>query len=299
MLKYEVPWKILGLAGITIASVCGYQYYSLTDSDDQTVREDQAADLARNVSLDLPVLEGRPKLSIAPFQHDRDQIFTIQLRQWVARRNLQVIEPTWLDKATAALALREPKSSTMELQRAAEEMDGEYLLCGEVEEWVTWPTNEAKLRANIQLFNVATSELIYERVLQVPTIETSDDDEHSAAGADLAEPTPNTKASHNVVPDSDPVLEFLGKPLVVRVTIWLIVAPLLLAGVLGNFATRESNVVNGLMLSLYMLLVGVSAWLTWGHLLEIPSAWFLVVLVSLLAAPVFGHVASRIEQSRM
>ena len=82
---------------------------------------------------------------------------------------------------------------------------------------------------------------------------------------------------------------------------WLtitLLAPWFMAGAVRRTLDRESNGANAVLLMTFTVLSAAAAWLSWGRLLSVDSAWFVIVIAVVISVPYFGFVCGRINETR-
>ena len=287
MLRHDVGGNFK-LIAMTALSVLGLSQYSGWFSDSDTgVKSSQAAQMAQRITLELPALEGRPKVAVAPFQRDQQEQLSMLLRDWLGRRNVQIVQPTLPRQALDLVMGREAADPAVELSRAMDQGDCQYILCGEVLEWVTFPSQAARLRVRAQLFDVESGKPIFDKTFTIPEPSTLRPEAESLPQA------VDQVAGH--------VVEWTSQPFVMGLIAWLLtvlLSPWLFASWVSSVLSRDSNAGNAVMMVVFALLSAAAAWLCWGRMLDPDSSWMVLLIAVLVSVPYFGFVCGRLEEAR-
>lgn len=281
MIRYEVPGRILFWGAVSAAGIAGYQWLNLDGRSDSGLRDGLAAELARRVSLDLPALPGRPKLAVAPFVNDDHGFVAQEFRTWVGRRNVQLVQPSAVEQTLEYVMPREAGHPANEINRAARLMGAGYLLCGEVRDWVTFPVESSRLEARVQLLNVETGDVVYDKISTIPEI-------------------PKRTVSTDAVPSvpHHRQLEAWDDPFLIGIVLWIlavVLLPWLFVGPIVSVLEKESNSANALMLLMLLALSAGGAWFLWGGHLEMTNGWLIVLLASVATTPYFGFAVGKMK----
>lgn len=286
MIRYELNGKSVFWILAAIAGFFGFKFLDFTGNEDSRLRDGHTAQLARRVAIELPKLEGRPKVAVAPFVHDNHGELAEQIKLWVGRQNVQIVEPSWIEKSWSYVQSREACVVEAEIERAAKSSDCRYLIYGEVLDWVTFPAEQSRLRAKVQLWDVQTARAVYDRELVVPESQSA--------------PPPSPSTETNVV-NVQAASSSWSDPLLIGASAWLIVVlltPWLFAGSISSLLARESNSVNAGLIAFFGTVMAALAWVCWGRWLESAYAPLALLAAVLLTVPYFGFVCGRIDAAR-
>ena len=286
MIRYELNGKSVFWLLAAIAGFFGFKFLDFTGNEDSRLREGHTAQLARRVAIELPKLDGRPKVMVAPFVHDNHGELAEQIKLWVGRQNVQIVEPSWIEKSWSYVQPQQPSVVEAEIERAAKSSDCRYLIYGEVLDWVTFPAEQSRLRAKVQLWEVQTARTVYDREMVVP---------------DSPSPPPTTQSPETDTAKLPVPVSAWSDPLFVGVCAWLIVvllAPWLFAGSISSLLARESNSVNAGLIAFFGTVMAGLAWVCWGRWLDTAYAPLALVAGVLLTVPYFGFVCGRIDAAR-
>lgn len=282
MLKYELSSRTILL---TLAAAIGWGSYQTLDlfrSDEQAARDRQGSALARQVALNLPLPEGRPPITVAPFVGDDSRLLEGKCREWLARRNVRVESlTTWQLLSEAVVTPSPPLDAATAIEQfGSPDRDG-YLVIGEVLEWTTYPDRDARLSARIQLVNLNDGSTLHDHVFSVPEQKTS-----SIGTALISELTSDHQA-------------WGWRSIFWGMTFWSVLvflAPWLCAGVLGPLLARESNLVNAALLSVLVILATAAAWTCWGRGCSEDIRLMATVLAGGLSIPYLGYACGQLSQ---
>lgn len=287
MIRYELNGKSVFWILPAIAGFFGFKFLDFTGNEDSRLRDGHTAQLARRVAIELPKLEGRPKVAVAPFVHDSHGELAEQIKLWVGRQNVQIVEPSWIEKSWSYVQPREASVVEAEIERAAKSSDCRYLIYGEVLDWVTFPAEQSRLRAKVQLWDVQTTRTVYDREVVVPESQS-------------ATPPPSQSPGTNVA-NVPTTVSAWSDPLLIGASAWLIavlLAPWLFADSISSLLARESNSVNAGLIAFFGTVMAGLAWVCWGRWLDTAYAPLALVAAVLLTVPYFGFVCGRIDAAR-
>ena len=284
MIRYELTGKSIFWLLAVVAGFFGFKFLDFTGNDDSRLRDGHSAQLARKVAIELPKLDGRPKVAVAPFVHDNHGELAEQIKLWVGRQNVQIVEPSWMEKTWSYVQPRETSVVEAEIERAAKSADCRYLIYGEVLDWVTFPAEQSRLRAKVQLWDVQTARTVYDQDVVVPESQSV--------------PSPSTGTN---VANVQAVSSAWSDPLLIGASAWLIVvllSPWLFAGSISSLLARESNSVNAGLIAFFGTVMAGLAWVCWGRWLDTAYAPLALVAAVLLTVPYFGFVCGHIDAAR-
>ncbi|MFM9965413.1 MAG: hypothetical protein ACKV2Q_29865 [Planctomycetaceae bacterium] len=292
MIRYELNGRSIFWLFAVVAGFFGYKFLDGTGSEDSRLRDGHMSQLARKVAIELPKLDGRPKVAVAPFVNDNHGEVAEQIKLWVGRQNVQIVEPTWIEKSWSYVQPREASVVEAEIERAGKSSDCRYLIYGEVIDWVTFPVEQSRLRAKVQLWDVQTARTIYDREVVVPESQSTQvppqkQPSRPSTGDNLA----NVRATVTAWRD----------PLLIGAGAWLIavfLSPWLFAGAISSLLARESNAVNAGLIAFFGAVMAGLAWVAWGRWLDTAYTPLALVAAVLLTIPYFGFVCGHIDATR-
>lgn len=284
MLKYVLS-RLRMLCALAASLVGCYQILGFFESKADSVRVRQAADLARQVALDLPLPEEHPRLIVAPFQGDDARLLDAKCRDWLARRNVRMEYPAAWERLSSVLRA---DSDVSDAATAVEQYGGGfpdgYAVLGEVVEWITYPERDARLTTRVQLVSLEQGEVLFDQVFRVP-----EEAELPVVAQLLVDPAASNDASWN------------WRSLIWGLSGWLVLVfltPWVFAGLIGSMLARKSNLVNAALLAVLVLLSTAVAWFSWGRGCNCDTGPIAVVLASVLSIPYFGYACGQLNSLR-
>lgn len=283
MLKYELSSRTILL---TLAAAVGWGSYQTLDifqSDEQAARDRQGAALARQIALNLPLPEGRPRIIIAPFTGDDSQLLAGKCREWLARKNVRMQTPDAWDRLSSVLGETSPAlDAATAVERYGSAAPEAYVVLGDVVEWATYPEQDARLTARIQLVNLENGATLHDHVFSVP-----DRQGYSSIGETLVAELSSGGESWG------------WRPFFWGFTAWIglvFVAPWLSAGVIGPLLARESNLVNAGLLSVLVILATAAAWACWARGCSGDVRFLATVLAGAVSVPYLGYACGLMNE---
>jgi hypothetical protein len=143
------------LLGLLFNWETGLPIMNYFSSDDAQIRSTLSQRAAQHVALELsqtPMLStGRPSVAVATTVDDYRGTVTVQLKTWLSRRNVSVINEQQFF-SPANLFNRRPTSIADAIKPY---LDGaaDYIVAADVDNWTTYPEYEAKLIGTVYLFD--------------------------------------------------------------------------------------------------------------------------------------------------
>jgi hypothetical protein len=143
------------LLGLLFNWETGLPIMNYFSSDDAQIRSTLSQRAAQHVALELsqtPMLStGRPSVAVATTVDDYRGTVTVQLKTWLSRRNVSVINEQQFF-SPANLFNRRPTSVADAIKPY---LDGaaDYIVAADVDNWTTYPEYEAKLIGTVYLFD--------------------------------------------------------------------------------------------------------------------------------------------------
>lgn len=302
-------WLISVLVVILIAAgyYRAFEKLPLPASDDQRLRNDLAERWAQKVSSEIRQLTGRPTIAVARVVGDDHGTLTAELKRWIARRNVIMLNDQWLsDIGYTFGTASEPKTREQSVAELIGQ-DVDFVVVAEVLEWTTYPEFDAQLVGIVQVLNGHTGEITHEFRLSMPEViqvaggAASDDNPANAqptAVADTDQSPPAavsrpaiTAALTRPADPSGPQLGFLA---------WLTsvaLAPLPLRQIIRRTMRRHSNLANLQMLLTWIAGCLLLASVTWLHGQSLIVATLLGIPAVAAATVYFAFLCRRIESS--
>jgi len=288
MFKWLLGTRALVLVGAAIVAGVGYWGWFQAVEDDSGLRETMAADVARQVALALPLPDGRPQLAVAAVEADHGRVLADKLKAWIGRRNVRAVELRWWEPLVPArVAL--PTLSVEDACQAAARCGIAYVVSADVEQWVTFPSDQRQLVVNVRMIDSSLQTVVYENRFALnedsAAIGMRVADRGAAAIAGVA-PSP---ADKSLVPVDIPRGAAEGPAWLLGpvggFVAWLAVALLLpwsLWRVIERVLHRRSNAAGAwLMVAGVACIVGLG-WILWLHTRPDTAAWLLLAAVTLL-----------------
>ena len=287
MIRYEIGTRTI-LVGLLCAMGFGGSWvYELFPNEDSAIRSNQAAALARQLTLSLPEFPARSRIAVAEFSGDDSGRLVVQLREWLARRNLIVVTPGWWDQASRLVRNgRTVRDPAVELGRLAGHRTADYLLSGEVLDWTTFPVDGAVLRAAFRVDDVQTGKTVLEQTLTYPATNPA---------------TPHDTLLAPAVLETDHPTGWGHVSLVWRIMIWamaVFLAPWLAGSLISSLLARESNAINAGLLAGLVLAATGSAWLIWAGSLGSGIGPLVTLLAGVTTVPYLGYACGQLNQFR-
>jgi hypothetical protein len=287
MIRYEVGTRTILVGLLCAAGFSGSWGYELFPTEDSTIRSNQAAAMARLLTLALPDFPARSRVAVATLSGDDSGRLEVHLREWLGRRNLIVVTPAWWDRATRLVGeQRTVRDSAVVLGQLAEHRTADYLLSGEVLDWTTFPVDGAVLRAAFRVDDAQTGKTVLEQTLTYPATTPA---------------TPHDTSLAPAVLETDHPTGWGHVSLVWRIMIWAIavfLAPSLAGGLISSLLARESNAINAGLLAGLVLAATGSAWLIWAGSLGSGIGPLVTLIAGVTTVPYLGYACGQLNQFR-
>ncbi|MBL8814111.1 MAG: hypothetical protein JNM43_28340 [Planctomycetaceae bacterium] len=295
---------------LVILSIAAFSYYRTFDemplpvSADDRMRLQLAERWAQKVSFEVKRLPGRPLVAVSRVVNDDHGTLTEQLKKWIARRNVQMVNNEWYsDLSYSAGVASEPRS----IDEACQSMIGQgvaYIVAAEVSNWTTYPEFEATLSGHVEVRDGSTGEIVLQYQLALPQLMEVADVSPSAMGpaeVEAQDDSPSvarisTEPRASVIRSSQATSLTLpttssSTSVLIGFTIWLAVIasfPLSSANALKHHLKKRNNRVNGTILSTWIVVTGILAVMLWLRLLPLAAALPTGFLAIFLATIYFG-----------
>lgn len=296
------------------SGVPGLSYFS---GDDSQIRSNLAQQAAQHVVLELsktPSLsEGRPSIAIANAVDDYRGLVTSQLKTWMGRRNVTVINEERI-VSFANLFNRRPTT----VAESVEPLLGtgaEFIIATDIDNWTTYPEYQAKLIGTVYLFDSQGNQILSMplspadaaapisgfRNPNFTMTDRVDTDAPSVAESSRSEIPEHVKADARRKYQSDRSNQASLFPgIQVTVLGWMamvFLGPWILRAPIKRVLYRRDNRVNAQMLLGWGGLCGGLLWLlmTLGGLSVITTS--VSVLAGIMSCAYFGYVCEKLEES--
>ena len=309
-------WFILMMILLS-ASVIYYRAFEqipLPSSEDERARTQLAERWAQKVASEVKRLPGRPVVAVARVVNDDGGILTGQLKKWIARRNVLMLNDQWYNGLSYSTGISDEPKST---DTAVQELLGanvDYIVAAEIANWTTYPEFEATLVGHVEIRDGRSGETVLEYQLSLPemieVVRTDNPVSDAMAVADseagslssrmpmLVRSTSSSRLA--AVTDSTRGRDAEGSTVLVGLGIWLamtVAFPLTWSKSLKKLLRQRSNHLNAALLFFWLLATSILAMLLWLHLLPLGVAVPLGVVAGVAAAVYFGFCCYHLEQS--
>ena len=305
---------MLGLLFNWESGVPGLSYFS---GDDSQIRGNLAQQAAQHVVLELsktPSLSnGRPSVAIANAVDDYRGLVTNQLKTWMGRRNVSVINEERI-VSFANLFNRRP-TTVAESVAPLLGAGAEFIIATDIDNWTTYPEYQAKLIGTVYLFDSQGNQLLTMslspaeaaaplngvRNTTYTTIDRGDTDETSVDAANPIDIPGSVKAIASRGQQSDRNNQASIIPgIQITVMGWIamvFLGPWILRTPIQRVLYRRDNRVNAQMLLAWGGTCGGLLWIlmTLGGLSVITTS--VSVLAGIMACAYFGYVCEKLEES--
>ena len=325
-----VPLKGWTLTLLIIAVLAGGYYRAferlpLPSSDDQRVRTELAERWAQKVSSEVRRLPGRPTVAVARVVNDDDGILTRELKRWIARRNVRMVNDRWYhDLEYKAGASAEPES----MDDSCEPLVGkgvDNIIVAEISNWTTYPEFEATLVGCVEIRNGQTGETILQYQLSMPEIMEVVHRDPVTEGPSEPTPSPESASSGHSSLATNTTMETSGDELnrvaglITRndasltsgsevswnasvfngVAAWIVMvmaAPVVWSHPLRRILRHRNNMVNLTLLVAWVLAVSILAGGMWLWRLPVFTAAVSGMAAVLLATFYFAYCCQQVEE---
>ncbi len=293
-----------------------FEQFPLPSSEDQRVRTELAERWAQKVALEVKRLPGRPIVAVARVVNDDEGILTGQLKKWIARRNVLMLNDQWYSGLGYSAGVAGEPKSTDEAWQVLRTAQVDYIIAAEVANWTTYPEFEATLVGHVEIRDGNTGETVLEYQLSLPEmIEVVQSEPVRKSVALIG----NDDASKNEDSRPQSIASVQVEKPVVRAGYSQATAlngssPILITGIslwmamIGGFTVVWSKHLKRLLrqksnrLNVYMLLSWIAASVSlagilWLRLLPVGMAALAGALAMLLSAVYFGFCCYCLEKT--
>ena len=305
---------MLGLLFNWESGVPGLSYFS---GDDSQIRSNLAQQAAQHVVLELsktPSLSsGRPSVAIANAVDDYRGLVTSQLKTWMGRRNVSVINEGRF-VSFENLFNRRP-TTIAESVAPLLDTGADFIIATDIDNWTTYPEYQAKLIGTVYLFDRHGNQLLTMssspaeaaaplngvRNTTYTAIDRVDTDDASVDAATRIDIPGSVKAIASRGQQSgrnNQASIFPGIQITVMGWIAMVfLGPWILRAPIKRVLYRRDNRVNAQMLLGWGALCGGLLWvvMTLGGLSVITTC--VSVLAGIMACAYFGYVCEKLEES--
>ncbi|MFN9823958.1 MAG: hypothetical protein ACK58J_07370 [Planctomyces sp.] len=303
-------WLISVLVVMLVAAgyYRAFEKLPLPASDDQRLRNDLAERWAQKVSSEIRQLTGRPTIAVARVVGDDHGTLTAELKRWIARRNVIMLNDQWLSDIGYAFGTSSEPKTREQAVNGLIDQGIDFVVVAEVLEWATYPEFDAQLVGIVQLLNGHNGQITHEFRLSMPEVIQvaggpaagqipGTTDAPATAVADSAQPSSATISSPAQITAS------LAKPaetlgLQMGFLAWLTsvaLAPLFLRNIILRTMRRHSNLANLQLLLSWIagcLILAAATWLPGQSPL---TATLLAIPAVAAAAVYFAFVCRKIH----
>ena len=303
-------WLISVLVVMLVAAgyYRAFEKLPLPASDDQRLRNDLAERWAQKVSSEIRQLTGRPTIAVARVVGDDHGTLTAELKRWIARRNVIMLNDQWLSDIGYTFGTSSEPKTREQAVNGLIDQGIDFVVVAEVLEWTTYPEFDAQLVGIVQLLNGHNGQVTHEFRLSMPEViqvaggPAADQipgttDAPATAVADSAQPSSATISSPAQITAS------LAKPaetlgLQMGFLAWLTsvaLAPLFLRNIILRTMRRHSNLANLQLLLSWIagcLILAAATWLPGQSPL---TATLLAIPAVAAAAVYFAFVCRKIH----
>jgi hypothetical protein len=303
-------WLISVLVVMLVAAgyYRAFEKLPLPASDDQRLRNDLAERWAQKVSSEIRQLTGRPTIAVARVVGDDHGTLTAELKRWIARRNVIMLNDQWLSDIGYTFGTSSEPKTREQAVNGLIDQGIDFVVVAEVLEWTTYPEFDAQLVGIVQLLNGHNGQITHEFRLSMPEViqvaggPAADQipgttDAPATAVADSAQPSSATISSPAQITAS------LAKPaealgLQMGFLAWLTsvaLAPLFLRNIILRTMRRHSNLANLQLLLSWIagcLILAAATWLPGQSPL---TATLLAIPAVAAAAVYFAFVCRKIH----
>ena len=310
-----------------------YGELPVPSSDDETARVKLAQRWAQKVASEVHRLQGRPLVAVARVVNDSDGILTAQLKAWIARRNVRLVNDQWYTGIGYSMGISGEPATVEQAITPLVGQDVDYIVAAEISNWTTFPEFESVLQGRVEFRDGRKGNVVFECQLNLADAIAVMDDATLAADrvdtnsslsvvknvqADAANPDivaeatesksrqPTPVDSHQVPPamvgprKSPPTSEAELNPMTVGMVLWLgsvISMPLLAATRLRRLLAKRHNRANFSLLASWVLVTGVLAVVLWVRLLPMVQGLMTGLVAVLMGMAYFGFCCQCIERA--
>ncbi|MFN6311991.1 MAG: hypothetical protein ACK46M_11150, partial [Planctomyces sp.] len=165
-------WLISVLVVMLVAAgyYRAFEKLPLPASDDQRLRNDLAERWAQKVSSEIRQLTGRPTIAVARVVGDDHGTLTAELKRWIARRNVIMLNDQWLSDIGYAFGTSSEPKTREQAVNGLINQGIDFVVVAEVLEWTTYPEFDAQLVGIVQLLNGHNGQITHEFRLSMPEV---------------------------------------------------------------------------------------------------------------------------------
>lgn len=311
-----VPLRVWFFLLIAVMLVAGGYYraferFPLPSSEDERVRTQLAERWAQKVALEVKRLPGRPMVAVARVVNDDDGILTAQLKKWIARRNVLMLNDQWYSGLGYAAGVASEPKSVEEACQALLSANVDYIVAAEVANWTTYPEFEATLVGHVEIRDGKSGETVLRYQLSLPEIievvQAEPMMKRSAGVVSVEVQSPIHGSSHR----SEPQTSVAGSlqsamsnesrtMLVTGVSLWLAMIggfPVVWSRHLKRLLRQRNNRLNFYMLASWIAATGILAGILWLRVLPLDIAVLTGALATICSAIYFGICCQCLEKT--
>lgn len=253
-------------------------------------------------------------VAVARVINDDDGILTAQLKKWIARRNVLMLNDQWYNGLSYSTGVSGEPNSIEEACQPLLGADVDYIVAAEVANWTTYPEFEATLVGHVEIRDGQTGKTVLQYQLSLPemieVVRTNDGVSEVAVAADS-----DVEPASSVLPlstrsNSSPAMaavsgstggRIAAEPtLLMGLSVWLtmtIAFPLTWSKPLKKLLRHRSNPLNAVLLFSWILTTSILAGLLWLQLLPLATAVPMGAVAVVAAAVYFGYCCHCLEKT--
>ena len=297
-------WFLVLLSLISAAAIYyrAFEQFPLPSSEDGRVRTELAEQWSQKVALEVKRLPGRPVVAVARVVNDDDGILTAQLKKWIARRNVLMLNDQWYSGFGFSVGVASEPKSVDEACQALLSAKVDYIVAAEVANWTTYPEFEATLVGHVEIRDGKSGETVLPYQLSLPEIiEVVQAEPMMNPAKDLASvekqisrPRSSQPAEHRATSAAYPQssMSNVSKPMLLTgVSLWLAMIggfPVVWSKHLKRLLRQRNNRLNLYMLLSWIAATGILAGILWLRVLPLDIAVLMGALAITCAAVYFG-----------
>jgi hypothetical protein len=278
-------------------------FVSTWGNEDQQLRFSLAQRSAQRIAMELTTARifttTRPMIAIAPSVNDVEGILTNQLKTWIGRRNVRVINASRFSKLRS-LTSSNPTSIEQSIQSYLNG-SAEWIVVCDVHNWTTYPEYEAALEGIVLVYNRAGEQVL--RFALSP-------DSPGVEGDSFTEETKATTAlvSHGTIESLDfsaakreysMALGF-SLPFALGLLIWLtavLALPIMFRNQIRRWVYRRNNGINARIMICWGTMCVLGAWALLTSANVTLASFATAITAGLAACTYLGSICQRMEAS--
>ncbi len=306
-------WFLVLLTLISAAAIYyrAFEQFPLPSSEDGRVRTELAERWAQKVALEVKRLPGRPVVAVARVVNDDDGILTAQLKKWIARRNVLLLNDQWYSGLGYAAGVANEPKSVDEACQALLSAKVDYIVAAEVANWTTYPEFEATLVGHVEIRDGKSGETVLQYQLSLPEIievvqaepMVNPTKDLASVEKQISRPRSAKPTEHRTTWAVDPQssMSNASNPmLLIGVSLWLAMIggfPVVWSKHLKRLLRQKNNRLNFYMLLSWIAATALLAGILWLRVLPLDIAVLTGTLAITLSAVYFGFCCHCLEKT--